>query len=305
MKRLISQVLVFAFTLLILILAIVEVASFWVDRQNFKNSETESNLLVMRQDSSYDLVFMGISHARNFSRHRNHERMESMLGKKILNLGQGGGICGPNEQLFYLTYFYNQHNHAKKIVFVLSPPLMFSLSMPIASNTFHYEPFRIPFVWQYLNFDAENQSQRLLSMIQFKLTPTWLHHVPFSHPISTIRLEKLDSVTVAKGQDLAFNSLSEDTTRFAISAEKVQQIIDLARSNGTEVVLFIPPALFGKWRGHDMTKKWGEKTALQKGVSFYDFSESVLEPQYYFDHHHLNTPGVVYFTEKYLKPVLK
>ena len=305
MKKLISKVLAYAFTLFILILAIVECSSYWVNRRNFKNSETESNLLVMRQDSNYDLVFMGISHARNFSRHRNHERMESMLGKKILNLGQGGGICSPNEQLFYLQYFYNQNNKAKRIVYVLSPPLLFSLSMPIASNTFHYEPFSIPFVWQYVNFPAENRTQRLMSMVQFKLTPSWINHIPFSYPISTGRLEKVDSATVAHGQDIAFNSMSEDTNRFSISVEKVQQTIDLARSHGTEVVLFIPPALFGKWRGHDMTKKWGEKAALQKGVSFYDFSESVLEPQYYFDHHHMNTPGVVYFTEKYLKPVLK
>ncbi|HPI09992.1 MAG TPA: hypothetical protein PLK63_03080 [Catalimonadaceae bacterium] len=305
MKRLISLVLVFAVSLVILILLVVEATSYWVDRRNFKNSETESNLLVMRNDSSYDLVFLGISHARNFSRHRNHERIESILNQKILNMGQGGGICGPNEQLFYLQYFYSQGNKAKKIVYVLSPPFMFSVSLPIASNTFNYEPFRIPFVWQYLNFPAENRSERLMSMIQFKLTPTWINHIPFSYPIGTSRLEKLDSATVAKGQELAFNSGSEDMKRFAFSADILQQTIDLARSHGTEVVLFIPPALFGKWRGHEITKKFGEKVALQKGVSFYDFSETEFDPKFYYDHHHLNTYGVVHFTEKFLKPVLQ
>jgi len=305
MKKLISLVLVYAVALLLLILIAVELVSTIVERRNFKNSETESNLLVMKRDSTYGLLFMGISHARNFSRHRNHERTESILKQKILNIGQGGGICGPNEQLFYLQYFYSQNNKVNKIVYVLSPPLMFSLSLPIATNTFHYEPFRIPFVWQYLNFPAENRSARIISMIQFKLTPTWIKHIPFSYPISTGRLEKMDPATVARGQDIAFNSLSEDTARFAISAEKIQQTIDLARSHNTEVVLIIPPALFGKWRGHDMTRKFGEDASLQKGVHFYDFSETVLMPEYYYDHHHLNTAGVVYFTEKFLKPVLK
>lgn len=305
MKRLIFLVLVYAVALVVLILSTVECASVWVDSRNFKNSETESNLLVMRQDSSYDDVFLGISHARNFSRHRNHERIETILHHKILNIGQGGGICGPNEQLFYLQYFYNQNGKAKRIVYVLSPPLMFSLSLPIASNTFNYEPFRIPFIWQYLNFPSENRTERLMSLIQFKLTPSWFNHVPFSYPVASRKLEKLDSATVARGQEIAFNNVSEDPKRFAISVEKVQKTIELARSHGAEVVLFIPPALFGKWRGHEMTKKFGEKAALQKGVSFYDFSETVLEPKYYYDHHHLNTEGVVHFTEKFLKPVLK
>jgi hypothetical protein len=305
MKRLIYLVLVYAASLVLLILCAVECSSYWVERRNFKNSETESNLLVMKQDSSYDLLFMGISHARNFSRHRNHERIESILKKKILNIGQGGGICGPNEQLFYLQYFYSQNNKARKIVFVLSPPLMYSLSLPIASNTFHYEPFRFSFIWQYLQFQAENRSARLMSMIQFKLTPSWMNHVPFSVPISSIRLERMDSAAVARGQEIAFNNTSDDSKRFAISVDKVQQTIQLARTHGTDIVLIIPPALFGKWRGHEMTKKFGEKAALQKGVSFYDFSETVSEPKYYYDHHHLNTAGVVYFTEKFLKPILK
>ena len=34
---------------------------------------------------------------------------------------------------------------------------------------------------------------------------------------------------------------------------------------------------------------------------YYDFSESVLIPKYYYDHHHLNSAGVDYFAENFLK----
>jgi hypothetical protein len=39
-------------------------------------------------------------------------------------------------------------------------------------------------------------------------------------------------------------------------------------------------------------------------IAWYDFSESVLDPKLYYDYHHLNSAGVVYFTENYLKKII-
>ena len=69
-------------------------------------------------------------------------------------------------------------------------------------------------------------------------------------------------------------------------------------------MLIIPPALFGKWKGHEETVEFCRIMNVKYGVSFHDFSMSVLEPKLYYDHHHLNTNGVEYFTEKFLKLAL-
>jgi hypothetical protein len=41
------------------------------------------------------------------------------------------------------------------------------------------------------------------------------------------------------------------------------------------------------------------------GTSFYDFSGVIIEPKYYYDHHHLNTNGIVLFTNNYLEGTLR
>ena len=106
-----------------------------------KNSQTESNTLIIPENNKFDLLFLGISHARNFSRYGNHEKIEKALDKKIINLGQGSGYCGINEQLFYLDYFYNKNNTTKDIIIVLTPSMLTSEKLPIASNTFDNEIF--------------------------------------------------------------------------------------------------------------------------------------------------------------------
>lgn len=61
-----------------------------VERKGFSNHETESNLFFINDNENFDLLLLGISHARNFSRHKNHQRVEKILDKKFINLGQGG-----------------------------------------------------------------------------------------------------------------------------------------------------------------------------------------------------------------------
>src|SRR5690606_6156957 len=107
MRIFVIKLILFGLVLLFVFLLTPLLTSYWVKRNDFKNDQTESNTLIMEKNKNYDLAFLGISHARNFSRYRNHERLERFLNKKILNLGQGASSCGANEQLFYLKYAYN------------------------------------------------------------------------------------------------------------------------------------------------------------------------------------------------------
>lgn len=304
MKRFLRSTILYILLLLTILVIGLEVSSNMVKNRQFKNYETESNLLVMKKDASYDMLIMGISHARNFSRHKNHLRIEKILDKKIINIGQGGGRCGINEQLFYLDYFYKKGNTASTVVYVISPPLFFSETLPIASNTFDREPFELKFFLNYLQFKSENKQERLTSYVKSKLTRRWFSSVPRSLDAMEQKLDSIDMKVVSAGQNLVY----KDSTAYTIfnkSVTRVEETIQLALRHNANVILVIPPALFGKWKGHPDVAAFAQRMQELYGVEYYDFSESVLSPELYYDHHHLNTNGVVFFTKNFLQPIFK
>lgn len=278
--------------------------SFPVEQRNFQVDETESNLLTWENEpTSYDLLFMGISHARNFSRHHNHYHVEKILNASIMNIGLGGGFCGASEQEFYLRYFFAKGHNANKVVYFISPPVFFSERLALASNTFDKEPFEAAFFTRYLFFPAENKTERLTSYVQTKFSKDWLHHKPHSKKAMTDSLEKIDTAAVKQGQQLAYDN-TFSLARFEYSAKRIERSVKAALEEGSEVILIIPPALFGKWKGHEHVKEFGERMQLQQGVFFYDHATVFLNPKWYYDHHHLNTKGVKQYTEHFLLPIL-
>nr|WP_321407118.1 hypothetical protein [uncultured Carboxylicivirga sp.] len=306
MKKFITQFIGISLIFLITTLSLLVISSAYVKNKGFNNYTTESNTLWLTKNKKYDILFMGISHARNFTRHKNQERLEKILDSKIANIAQGEGSCGVKEQLFYLDYFYYKGNSASKIIYVLSPPMLFSETLPIASNTFKNEVFEFPFLIKYLSFDSENKNARIMSYLQYKLHPKWLLTKPFTLERLDNSLDSIDLEIVEKGQNLAYSGSSLNYKRFIESKKVIEQTILLAESNNTRVVFLIPPALFGKWRGHQSTYDFAMNMKLKyPNVDFFDASETILKPDLYNDNHHLNTKGVVYFTEKYLKDLIK
>ena len=303
MKQFIKRTILYVLLLSSLLFCLLAVSSFVVKERHFQNYETESNLLVWNKNEQFDILFMGISHARNFSRHKNHLRLEAILNKTIINIGQGGGKCGINEQLFYLDYFYRKGNTASTVVYVISPPLFFSETLPIASNTFDLEPFELNFFLNYVLFKTENKQQRLSSYLRSKLTFDWLLYQPISTDSIKEKLDSIDTNMVVAAQQMIYKDTLQ-LHRFYNSTNRVEETIRLALRNDANVILVIPPALFGKWQGHQNVEEFAKQMQKLHGVEYYDFSESVLLPEYYYDHHHLNTNGVVYFTRSFLKRIL-
>lgn len=303
-KFIIKTVLVSILFVLIMLICLI-VSSEIVKKRHFNNYNTESNTLFLESNRSYDLMFMGISHARNFSRYKNHLKVESILNSKIVNIGQGKGACGVNEQLFYFNYFLKKGNSTTKIIFVLTPPMLFSETLPIASNTFNNEIFEMQFLLDYLDFNSQNKFERVISYLQRKLHPIWLLKQPNTIESLETSLDSLDSAAVSKGQDIAYSGSNLNMTQFIKSTMIVEKLILISKQEDIEVSLLIPPALFGKWRGHEETLNFAKE--MQKkytNVDVLDGSETVLEPKYYYDNHHLNTAGIIYFTQSFLKPFL-
>lgn len=302
MKKFVFKTLLFGLVFSVILIVVLLATSHFVAKKGFKNSQTESNTLIIKEKQQYDLMFMGISHARNFSRHGNHELVEQLLGKKIINIGQGGGICGINEQLFYLDYFYSKGNTADTIFLILTPPMLTSETLPVSSATFDSEVFDLSFFFRYLWFDTENKQERMVQYVQSKLQSKWIKTKPNYSVVKKDSLTGIDLAAISKGMKIAHGeTISKE--RFEKSCVAIKKIINKARTNNSTIVMIIPPALFGKWPEHDLVVNFARTLKQEQNVAFYDFSESVLSPNYYYDHHHLNTKGVKYFTELYLKPL--
>ncbi|CAN5362075.1 hypothetical protein BH09BAC1_BH09BAC1_25890 [soil metagenome] len=299
MKRfLLKTVLIVTLFFSLLLSGLVGVSVF-VERNHFENQHTEGNLLVIKANHHYDLAFLGISHARMFSRYGNHPKVEAILGKGLLNLGRGGGSCGVNEQLFYLQYAYSQGVKIDTLVYVVSPVLMYAGFLNRATDTFNSEPFNFGFLWQYINFPAENKQVRIWSYMRSKFGPHWVRTVPDTKEAMTDTLTDLDTLVVQQGFKDSYKDGFNDTI-FQYNAKQMEATIALAEQYNTAVVFIFPPALFGQWPAHAETLAYFQRL----GKPCFDFSEVIKEPRLYYDNHHLNTKGVVLFTDSFLRPVL-
>lgn len=284
-----------------ILIVVLLLTSKYVESKKFKNSQTDSNTLIIKDNRKYDLLFMGISHARNFSKCGNHEIVEKILNKRIINIGQGGGVCGINEQLFYLNYFYSKGNSVDTVVLILTPSMLTASTLPIASGTFNLELFNLNFIYQYLLFDSENKYERIIEYSQSKLKSKWVNLEPNCTICHTDSLKTIDKVAVQKGILLA-RPKNINIERFEKSCSQVEEIVSLAKNNNSKIVMIIPPALF-TWPEQSLVVNFVKKIKEKEDLSFYDFSKSVEEPRYYYDHHHLNNKGIKYFTSTYLKPI--
>jgi len=303
MIKFITKIIIFLFVFLFIIFSVATITSKIVTKRQFKNHETEGNLLVIQENRRYNFMFMGISHARNFSNFKNHLRVEGILDKSFINIGKGRGTCGAKEQLFYLNYFYTKKNSTNTIVYILSPPLLYSETLPIAPHTFEDEPFEYDFFFNYLTFDTENKPARLISYLRSKMQAKWLFYKPDTCSSRKDSLLELNMKKVEEGFELTYkNGLNEEM--YKNNCETIEQTIKLGLKNNSKIILLIPPALFGKWLGHNETVKFADKMQSKYNVGFYDYSETVLKPEYYSDHHHLNTKGIIFFTKNYLQPIL-
>ena len=302
MKKYFLKIFLSGLLFLILLISGMLFTSYLVKKRHFRNWETRSSTLFMGKGRQYDLLITGTSHARVFSRYKNHLRIEKILNMSIINIGKGGATSGVNEQFFFLKYFYSQNNSTNKILYFLSTPLLYSEILPVTSNTFNEEPFSFKFFFEYLKFKSENKGLRLLEYCRSKLKLDWITLKPQSGDALLDSLNHIDStalqMTVKKFYD------TNNIERFNKSCNTIEEEIRFAQAHHAEIIFILPPALFGKWMGQERTLEFAERMKKRYGIKYYDFSEAVLIPQYYYDHQHLNSLGIIYFTEKFLKPVL-
>ena len=118
-------------------------------------------------------------------------------------------------------------------------------------------------------------------------------------------IDSLDKDAVVAGQNMAYGGKGLNIEQFTKNASVIEETIIRSKEEGSELILIIPPALFGQWRGHARTLKFAQKMKDLYNVEVLDASMTMMNnPHYYYDSYHLNTQGVVYFTRNYLRPAL-
>ena len=283
--------------------------SIRVEERDFANSKTESNLLVYRANTHYDLALMGISHARNFSRHGNHKRVEEALGKKLLNLGKGSGTCGVKDQYFYLKYIYEQNVSIDTVIHVISPPYLFGKHLDIDASTFMDEPFRFDFMYEYIVSSSENKWEKLFHYVRSKYQKAWIEYKPFSIDGRIDSLLEIDTHSIEEGMKLAFEEEElkgkDEEQIFLGNIEFLRKILELVKKNNGKSIFLITPTLFGDWPNTDRMLEACDALEPEFDLKIYNFSSVIKQPAMFYDHHHLNTKGVVYFTENFLKPIFE
>jgi len=302
MLKLSGKILLFLALNVLLLVAVLGLMNRQVEKHEFNNWTTEANLLHMDEDKHYDLLILGTSHARSLSRSRNHQRIENILGKKILNLSQGLGKGGLLNQYAFLKYFYHSDNSANTIIYFLDPFVFYNRYFDSKDKLFSYEPVRFSFLAIIATMDFDPGV--LYTYLYSKFTKDWLRHRPYSGKSIHWEIQTVNAVSVFKRYNVVYPD-NIDTVTFKKKKKLIKDIVGyIKKKQNTRVIFVVLPSLI-KWPGHEAMLNILEKIEKEEGIPYYDFSTVMMEKEYYKDHDHLNTKGVEHFTKEFLKPLLE
>lgn len=287
-------VLIFLFFVIIL----VPFFYFWLEnRYQYENWNTESNLFIIPENSSFDLLIMGTSHGRIFSRNQNHLIVEKILSKKILNISYSSGGIIPEE--IFLEYFFKKGNKTKSIVYFIDPFVLYSSSW----NEKFYdlgiaEPINALFLSELFSFDINKRV--IFDYFASKFTLKWITKKPNdSLPIlQTVSLNNSDI-------KWRINNLYPDSmnnNNFNKYANELKKVVSLSEKNNAKIVFVIPSTLFedpGNKQLEKLLKIFKEKY----NIPYYDYSSAIKDSNLFYDIDHLNRRGIIFFTTNYLKKI--
>ena len=269
------------------------------DHLFFHYTQTESVLGSVPSNTAYDLLIMGSSHGRIFSRSGNHRKVEQILGLRMANIARSGAGVVPEQA--YLEYFFRNGNTAKTIVYFIDP---FALSTEKWNERLYFltdEPFKPSFV--PLLFKHGIDSDVIYNYIKSKFLQSWQKDHGMIREDATYCLKHRVEESVNKRIAAIFPD-GYDKDRFEGYLDKLEKVIPYARSKHSRLIFMIPPTLLGKTPGHEQLVERLRLFKEKYGTPWYDHSMAITNPRQYYNHDHMNVRGVAFFTEKYLKPAL-
>lgn len=282
--------------LIVLIILIISQSLYHYD-----NWDSEGHLFVIPKDTNYDILMLGASHGRVLSSSHNHERLEKILSKNILNLSKTAGGVVPEK--LYFSYFYTRGNSAKKVVYFLDPFVFFSKKWNEGAYFLEDEPLSPRFLLEAIRQKLDKQI--IFNYIRSKFTYFWfISRKPSTPEIERGSLEAVNAEAVRKRMERLYPDGMEGAPAAAYS-EILEETIRLADEHNNKIIFILMPTQLGDVPGSEyLIRKL--KALKESGRSeFYNLSDIMREPKFYSDHDHLNTEGVEYFTKNYLKLIIE
>ena len=265
MKKIIYRVPLFIIFFLGVICVYANLISFL---QFFKRGSIADQphhvLPYLGKNTHYDLVLMGTSHGRQFSRDLNHRKVEKILQRKTANLATGSGGFFPES--VYLNTFLLDGNKADLILYFLDP-LAFYFTP--TSNKNHkqlaLETLNISYLYSLYKYNASEKL--IMEYIQNNLLLKWLftkrkqhdlagkysRHLFYLHGKDFIRRAEPSEVSGALqswyGRCLNKEKFCADmkTTKEYLFSENLgyfNDLLALLRESKSKTIMVIPPLLF-------------------------------------------------------------
>jgi len=271
------------------------------NRYLYANWDTESDGLIIPQNKSFDLLFMGSSHSRIFARDKNQLRVDSILHKSTIDIGKGGGGGGIVSNLIMLKYFYARGNNTGNIVYFIDAWPFFSRKWNEDNYFLSNEPISFKLLKQCLYYHISRDV--LLNYFKSKYTLDWLEQKPESREINNDVLKDVSKEAIQKRLASLYIEAYDEKV-FKHYAAQLEEVVQLAKLHHSTITFIFPATLLDDNRGKEKVTQLLSGFKSKYGIDFYDYSNTILDPKLYYDHDHLNTKGVLYFTQKYLKPIV-
>lgn len=274
---------------------------FTQTQYTYHNWNTYESLSLIPYSQQYDLLILGSSHGRVFSSFGNHRRIENILDMHILNISKTAAGLLPEKAL--LSYFYQNGNNAKQIMYIIDPAIFYSDKWNENNYFLEDEPFYPNF---FITAAKEGINYKVLeNYLRSKFSFYW---ITGRHPVDDelskdIYLTGIDPEKVAKRRAFLYSDGLKSEI-FAHYADMLRDLVSQASKHNSKIIFILPPTLLGRLPGISEVVSLIKSMKKYFNVEIFDFSDTIKEPKLYQDHDHLNTPGIELFTKKYLKPIL-
>ena len=297
-KKFIIKAMVFSMLNLALMASVLYHFSGRQRHIHYNNWETESNLLVMDENRHYDVVLLGTSRGRVFSRDGNHLLMEDILGKKVINLSKGGG-GGLMPAELHLSHFLDRGNRANHIIYLIDVWVFFS-AINNENNSFFLrdEPFELPILWKLIREGYPLKC--IFAYLQMIAVHDWKEISRYAAPGLTAKtLPAIDTQKLEKARRHYLSRYEQGN--FAKYSKVIDRINKRAQKHGIKVTYVLLPILIPDFPGTDQVQSKLKNAAAQEAhVAFYNLVDSMQDRKFYYDHMHFNQTGIAYFTRHFL-----
>lgn len=265
-------------------------------------SETESNIFSVAPNSHYDLVLLGTSRSRVFSRDGNHQVMETILGRKVANLSKGGG-GGLMPAEIHLKHFFDRGNSTEHIIYLLDPWIFFA-AINNENNAFFLrdEPFELSIFLHLLR--ERYPLKRLSAYLQMIPDRDWQELSRYKEPGMAFRtLKKINAEKQEKARAYYLKTYKDgDFARYSCYLEKIH---NLARKNNCRLSFVLLPILMEDFPGAEKVDARLRKfTDKNRDVTYWNLISALQDQSLFYDHMHFNRTGITRFCENVLLPLI-